>query len=95
MVYEGKNYSLKLQEYYFCNEIDNIPLAQVFQYLVIKEIKLNNEETPKIHIPAERNVIEWIFSVKDNGIESTHNIRRKSLKFLSNCIKRKYILEQV
>ena len=47
---------------------DNTQLAQVFQNLIANGIKFHGEKVPKIHISAEENVNEWVFSVKDNGI---------------------------
>ncbi len=47
---------------------DSTQLTQVFQNLVVNGIKFHGEETPKIHISAEKKAREWIFSVQDNGI---------------------------
>jgi len=47
---------------------DSTQLAQVFQNLIINGIKFHSEETPKIHIAAEKKASEWVFSVQDNGI---------------------------
>jgi PAS domain S-box-containing protein len=47
---------------------DSIQIMQVFQNLILNEIKLHGEETPKIHIAAEKKASEWVFSVQDNGI---------------------------
>jgi light-regulated signal transduction histidine kinase (bacteriophytochrome) len=47
---------------------DGIQLAQVFQNLISNAIKFRGDESPRIHIGAER-IDEWIkFSVSDNGI---------------------------
>ena len=43
-------------------------LVQVFQNLILNGIKFHGEETPKIHIAAEKKANEWVFSVQDNGI---------------------------
>jgi light-regulated signal transduction histidine kinase (bacteriophytochrome) len=43
-------------------------LVQVFQNLVANAIKFRGEETPRIHISAERNDETWRFAVRDNGI---------------------------
>ena len=47
---------------------DSTQMVQVFQNLIINGIKFHGEDTPKIHISAEKKESEWIFSVQDNGI---------------------------
>ena len=48
--------------------VDSIQLVQVFQNLILNEIKFHSEKAPKIHIAAEKKASEWVFSVQDNGI---------------------------
>ena len=47
---------------------DPTQLVQVLQNLILNGIKFHGEETPKIHIAAEKKANEWVFSVQDNGI---------------------------
>lgn len=47
---------------------DQFQLAQVFQNLISNAIKYRRAEAPRIHISAEADRGEWIFSVRDNGI---------------------------
>ena len=47
---------------------DGSQLAQVFQNLIGNAIKFKGEDSPRIHIAAERKDGEWVFSVADNGI---------------------------
>ena len=48
---------------------DEAQLAQVFQNLIANGIKFQREDvTPRVHISAEREGDEWVFSVADNGI---------------------------
>jgi PAS domain S-box-containing protein len=46
---------------------DETQLVQVFQNLIGNAIKFCSEEPPRIHVSAEKNEKEWIFSVRDNG----------------------------
>ncbi|MFQ5875378.1 MAG: ATP-binding protein, partial [Dehalococcoidia bacterium] len=43
-------------------------LGQLFQNLVGNAIKFHGENPPQVHVSAERNDKEWVFSVRDNGI---------------------------
>jgi signal transduction histidine kinase len=43
-------------------------LKQVFQNLIANGLKFRRSEAPVIHISAERQGPDWIFSVADNGI---------------------------
>jgi two-component system, chemotaxis family, sensor kinase Cph1 len=48
---------------------DQTQLMQLFQNLIGNAIKFQKkEESPKIHIKAERQEDAWLFSVQDNGI---------------------------
>jgi PAS domain S-box-containing protein len=48
---------------------DQAQLAQVFQNLIANAIKFHKEDqSPRVHISAEREGDEWVFSVEDNGI---------------------------
>ncbi|MDM8549050.1 response regulator [Desulfobacterales bacterium HSG2] len=47
---------------------DASQLARVFQNLIANAVKFRGEEPPRIHITAEKNDGEWVFSFKDNGI---------------------------
>jgi chemotaxis family two-component system sensor kinase Cph1 len=47
---------------------DEGQLAQVFQNLVGNAIKFHGGEAPRVHVDAERNNGNWVFSVKDNGM---------------------------
>jgi PAS domain S-box-containing protein len=47
---------------------DSSQLVQLFQNLVGNAIKFHSDELPEVHIGAERNGTEWIFSVRDNSI---------------------------
>jgi two-component system CheB/CheR fusion protein len=47
---------------------EEVMLMQVFHNLVSNSIKYRGEETPRIHVSAERNGEGWQFSVRDNGI---------------------------
>jgi len=46
---------------------DETQLVQLFQNLINNAIKFHSEEPPRIHVSAEKNKKEWIFSVLDNG----------------------------
>jgi light-regulated signal transduction histidine kinase (bacteriophytochrome) len=48
--------------------VDPSQLSRVFQNLIGNAIKFHGEESPRIHISAERKGGEWVFSVRDNGI---------------------------
>lgn len=47
---------------------DSGQLAQLFQNLIDNAIKFRDEESPQIHIDAQRLDGNWLFSVRDNGI---------------------------
>ncbi|BAY65756.1 multi-sensor signal transduction histidine kinase [Calothrix brevissima NIES-22] len=47
---------------------DSTQLMQLFQNLIGNAIKFRSNNTPQIHIGAERLDDEWLFSVRDNGI---------------------------
>ena len=47
---------------------DAVQLTQLFQNLVSNGIKFRGEETPCVHVSAEKRGDEWVFSVRDNGI---------------------------
>ena len=47
---------------------DQSQLVQLFQNLISNAIKFHSEETPRVHVGAERRGGYWIFSVRDNGI---------------------------
>lgn len=43
-------------------------LAQLFQNLIGNAIKFRREESPRVHISAQRQGGDWLISVSDNGI---------------------------
>jgi len=47
---------------------DELQLVQLFQNLIENGIKFRSKEAPRIHISAQENGNEWIFTVQDNGI---------------------------
>ena len=47
---------------------DKTQIMQLFQNLIGNAIKFRSQQTPEIHINAERLENDWLFSVKDNGI---------------------------
>ncbi len=47
---------------------EEVLLAQLFQNLISNSIKYRGEETPKIHVSAERDGVGWSFAVRDNGV---------------------------
>jgi two-component system CheB/CheR fusion protein len=47
---------------------EEVMLTQLFQNLISNSIKYRSEETPRIHVSAERDGEGWLFAVRDNGI---------------------------
>jgi two-component system, chemotaxis family, CheB/CheR fusion protein len=47
---------------------EEVMLMQLFQNLISNSIKYRGEETPRIHVSAEREGKGWLFAVRDNGI---------------------------
>jgi len=47
---------------------DDIQIGQVLQNLISNAIKFQGNERPEVHISAEKNGTNWLFSVRDNGI---------------------------
>ena len=47
---------------------DRTQLVQLFQNLIGNAIKFRSDDHPKIHVSAQENGREWVFSVRDNGI---------------------------
>lgn len=43
-------------------------LVQLFQNLIGNAIKFHNQKPPRIHIAAQQEGSDWVFSVRDNGI---------------------------
>ncbi|MBF0108645.1 MAG: PAS domain S-box protein [Magnetococcales bacterium] len=52
-------------------------MIQLFQNLLGNALKFRGEHPPVIHVTAEKNASQWIFSVTDNGIgiDSRHHER--------------------
>lgn len=47
---------------------DEVQLGQVFQNLISNGLKFRREEAPRVHISAQLDGKQWIFSVHDNGL---------------------------
>jgi signal transduction histidine kinase len=47
---------------------DNTQMVQLFQNLVGNAIKFRGTEPPVVSVQAEKKGVDWLFSVKDNGI---------------------------
>ena len=47
---------------------DSIQLTQLFQNLLANSIRYRRDEAPRIHVSANEQESEWLFSVEDNGI---------------------------
>jgi PAS domain S-box-containing protein len=48
--------------------VDPVLFTQVFQNLIANAIKFQKDTVPCVHISAQRQARDWIFSVQDNGI---------------------------
>ena len=47
---------------------DSAQLTQLFQNLIGNALKFRGAEIPQIHVSAARQVDDWLFAVRDNGI---------------------------
>jgi light-regulated signal transduction histidine kinase (bacteriophytochrome) len=47
---------------------DRSQLVQLMDNLIGNGLKYHSDRPPRVHVSAERNAGEWIFSVRDNGI---------------------------
>ena len=47
---------------------DTPQLIRLFQNLIGNAIKFRGKEAPRVHVSAEREGDEWVFSIQDNGI---------------------------
>ncbi len=47
---------------------EEVLLMLLFQNLISNAIKYRGEETPRIHVSAERDAQGWLFAVRDNGM---------------------------
>jgi len=47
---------------------DRSQLVQLMQNLIGNGLKYHGDKPPHVHVSAEHNGNEWIFSVRDNGI---------------------------
>ena len=47
---------------------EEVSLMQLFQNLISNSIKYRGEETPRIHVSAQRDAEGWLFAVRDNGM---------------------------
>ncbi|MFH1440472.1 MAG: ATP-binding protein [Candidatus Omnitrophota bacterium] len=47
---------------------ERMQLVQLFQNLIDNAIKFRGQEAPRVHISAQKDKDNWLFSVKDNGI---------------------------
>jgi light-regulated signal transduction histidine kinase (bacteriophytochrome) len=47
---------------------DNSQLVQLFQNLIGNAIKFKRDGAPRIHVSAQQQGNEWVFSVRDSGI---------------------------
>jgi PAS domain S-box-containing protein len=56
---------------------DASQLVQLFQNLISNAVKFRSERRPEIHIAAEREGGEWVFSVRDNGIGIDPDFRER------------------
>ena|GEM_PF-538825 len=57
---------------------DPTQMVQLFQNLISNGIKFRKkEETPRIHVSAQRRGNEWIFLVRDNGIGISPEFKRR------------------
>lgn len=48
-------------------QADQSQLIQLFQNLIANAIKFRGEDSPHVHLAAERHENEWLFSIRDNG----------------------------
>jgi PAS domain S-box-containing protein len=47
---------------------EEVTLIQLFQNLISNSIKYRGDDTPRVHVSAEREGASWVFAVRDNGI---------------------------
>ena len=48
--------------------VDASQMVQLFQNLLGNAIKFRGEQPPEIHVGAQRQAAQWVFTVRDNGI---------------------------
>ncbi len=48
--------------------VEQVQLGQVFKNLIENAVKFRSEDPPRVHVSAEQQSDEWVFSVRDNGI---------------------------